>query len=33
MPQYSDEGIVKTNELLETVNEIGKNHHATSAQM
>lgn len=33
MPQYSDEGIKKTNELLEVVNEIGEKHHANSAQM
>lgn len=33
MPQYTKEGIQKTNELLEVVNEIGKQHHATSAQM
>ncbi len=33
MPQYSDEGIKKTNELLEVVNVIGEKHQATSAQM
>lgn len=33
MPQYTDEGIKKTNELLEVVNEIGKKYNATSAQM
>lgn len=33
MPQYSDEGIQKTNELLEVVNQIGKKHQANSAQM
>ena len=33
MPQYSDEGIKKTNELLEVVDEIGNEHQATSAQM
>jgi len=33
MPQYSDEGIKKTNELLEVVNVIGEKHKATSAQM
>ena len=33
MPQYSDEGIKKTNHLLEKVNEIGKKHNASSAQM
>ncbi len=33
MPQYTDEGIKKTNELLEVVNKIGKEHGATSAQM
>lgn len=33
MPQYSEEGIRKTNELLEVVNEIGKRHGANSAQM
>ena len=33
MPQYSDEGINKTNELLEVVNVIGEKHQATSAQM
>lgn len=33
MPQYSDEGIKKTEELLAVVDEIGQKHHATSAQM
>lgn len=33
MPQYSDEGIKKTNELLEVVNAIGEKHNANSAQM
>lgn len=33
MPQYSDEGIKKTNELLEVVNQIGQIHQANSAQM
>ena len=33
MPQYSEEGIAKTNELLEIVDRIGAKHHATSAQM
>lgn len=33
MPQYSDEGIKKTEELLEVVSKIGKKHHATNAQM
>jgi len=33
MPQYSDEGIKKTNELLEVVNTIGEKHNANSAQM
>lgn len=33
MPQYSDDGIQKTNELLEVVNSIGDIHNATSAQM
>lgn len=33
MPQYSEEGIQKTNELLEVVNRIGDKHNATSAQM
>ena len=33
MPPYSDEGIQKTNKLLEVVNEIGQKHHANSAQM
>lgn len=33
MPQYSEEGIKKTNELLDVVNEIGGKHNATSAQM
>lgn len=33
MPQYSDEGIKKTNELLEVVDKIGAKHNANSAQM
>ena len=33
MPQYSDEGIRKTNELLEVVNEIADKHNATPAQI
>ncbi len=33
MPQYSDEGIQKTNELLAVVDQIGQAHNATSAQM
>ena len=33
MPQYSEEGIKKTNELLEVVSQIGEKHHATNAQM
>lgn len=33
MPQFTEEGIKKTNELLEVVSEIGKQHHATDAQM
>ena len=33
MPQYTDEGIKKTNELLEVVSKIGKKRHATNAQM
>lgn len=33
MPQYSDEGIKKTNELLEVVDKIGIKHNANSAQM
>lgn len=33
MPQYTDEGIAKTNELLKVVNTIGKKHNATSAQI
>lgn len=33
MPQYSDEGIKKTNELLEVVDKIGVKHNANSAQM
>ena len=33
MPQYSDEGIKKTNELLEVVDKIGVKHSANSAQM
>lgn len=33
MPQYTEEGIKKTNELLEVVNAIGKKHNATSAQI
>ncbi len=33
MPQYSDEGIRKTNELLEGVNEIADKHNATPAQI
>lgn len=33
MPQYSDEGIQKTNELLAIVSEIGEAHQATNAQM
>ena len=33
MPQYSEEGIKKTNELLEVVLQIGEKHHATNAQM
>lgn len=33
MPQYSDEGIKKTNELLEVVNAICEKHNANSAQM
>lgn len=33
MPQYTEEGIQKTNELLEVVNRIGDAHNATSAQM
>jgi len=33
MPQYSDEGIKKTNELLKVINKIGEKHHANSAQM
>lgn len=33
MPQYSDEGIKKTNELLEVVDRIGAKHNANSAQM
>ncbi len=33
MPQYSDEGIKKTNELLEVVGRIGQKHSATNAQM
>ena len=33
MPQYSDEGIKKTNELLEVVSQIGEIHHATNAQV
>ena len=32
MPQYSEEGIKKTNELLEVVSKIGEKHHATNAQ-
>ena len=28
MPQYSEEGIKKTNELLEVVSQIGEKHHA-----
>lgn len=33
MPQYSDEGIKKTNELLEVVDKIGAKHNANSARM
>ncbi len=33
MPQYSAEGIQKTNELLDVVSEIGKKHLASNAQM
>ena len=33
MPQYSDEGIKKTNELLVVVDKIGAKHNANSAQM
>lgn len=33
MPQYTEEGIKRTNELLEVVNSIGEKNHATSAQM
>ena len=33
MPQYSDEGIKKTNELLEVVDKFGAKHNANSAQM
>ncbi len=33
MPQYSAEGIQKTNELLGVVSEIGKKHLASNAQM
>ena len=33
MPQYSEEGIRKTNELLEVVNEIADKHNATPAQI
>ena len=33
MPQYSDEGIKKTNELLEVVDKIGAKHNANSPQM
>lgn len=33
MPQYTEEGIQKTNELLEVVNKIAQKHHATPAQI
>ena len=33
MPQYSEEGIKKTNELLDVVSKIGEKHQATNAQM
>ena len=33
MPQYTDEGIKKTNELLEVVNKIAEKYNATPAQI
>lgn len=33
MPQFSEEGVKKTDELLEVVSAIGEKHHATDAQM
>lgn len=33
MPQYKEEEIKKTNELLDVVSQIGEKHQATNAQM
>ncbi|MDD8049199.1 MAG: aldo/keto reductase [Thomasclavelia sp.] len=33
MPQYTKEGIAKTNQLLEVIKEIGENHNCTDAQV
>lgn len=33
MPQYTEEGIKKSNELLDVVSKIGEKHQATNAQM
>lgn len=33
MPQYSQTGMMKTNQLLEVVNQIAQKYHATNAQV
>ena len=33
MPQYSEEGIKKTNEIVAFINELAKKHNATPAQI